>query len=182
VPRQRAARFALGGAATMGTSPLLWGSCQVGSALRSFFRCGGVFGGGGCCRSPRTPAAASGAGSGGAEPPATRFEFFLLERFLFVFGEHFFSPRANCYPQAHHQGLDACIMTYSGREEERAPSIYRSSCFGRSAAMSRVRRSKGLSLGGEKVFLLGKVPPWRAFVSWSALLIPAQVLAPALAR
>ena len=26
-----------------------------------------------------------------------------------------------------HKGIGACIMTYSGREEERAPSIYRSS-------------------------------------------------------
>ncbi len=41
------------------------------------------------------------------------------------------SPRAICYPQAHPQGLGACIMTYSAREEERAPSIYRSSCFDR---------------------------------------------------
>jgi hypothetical protein len=82
--------------------------------------------------------------------------FFLLERFLFVFRERFFSPRAICYRQAHHQGIGACIMTYSGREEERAPSIYRSSSLSRSAAMSRVRRSKGLSYVGEKVFLLGK--------------------------
>jgi hypothetical protein len=39
----------------------------------------------------------------GAQSPQRRgFDFFLLERFLFVFREHFFSPRANCYPQAHH--------------------------------------------------------------------------------
>ena len=63
----------------------------------------------------------------GASPPATGFWLLLLERFLFVFRERFFSPRAICYPQAHPQGLGACIMTYSGREEERAPSIYRSS-------------------------------------------------------
>ena len=59
--------------------------------------------------------------------PRERVGFFLLERFLFVFRERFFSPRAICYPQAHPPGIGACIMTYSGREEERAPSIYRSS-------------------------------------------------------
>ena len=40
---------------------------------------------------PRTPAAASDAGSGGASPPATAFWLFLVERFLFVFRESFFS-------------------------------------------------------------------------------------------
>jgi hypothetical protein len=87
-------------------------------------------------------------GLGAQSPQRGGFAVFLLERFLFVFRERFFSPRTNCYPQAHHQGFDACIMTYSGREEERAPSIYRSSCFGRSAAVARVRRSKGFSSRG----------------------------------
>jgi hypothetical protein len=128
----------------MGTSPLLWGSCQVGCALRSFLvvvefeELVVVVS---PERRPRRAVRGLGAQRRG-------FAVFLLERFLFIFRERFFSPRANCYPQAHPQGFDACIMTYSGREEERAPSIYRSSCFARSAAMSRVRRSKGFSSRG----------------------------------
>jgi hypothetical protein len=66
------------------------------------------------------------------------------------------SPRAICYPQAHQQRIGACIMTYSGREEERAPSIYRSSSRSHSAAVSRVRHSKGYSSMGEKVSLSAK--------------------------
>jgi hypothetical protein len=73
----------------VGTPPLLWGFCQVGSALRSFFvvvefleelvvvvppeR----------CRGERC-------GVWGWQSPRERFEFFLLERFLFVFRERFF--------------------------------------------------------------------------------------------
>jgi hypothetical protein len=66
-------------------------------------------------------------GVGAHSPQRRGFGWFLLERFLFGFRESFFSPRAICYPQAHPQGIGAYIMTYSGREEERAPSIYRSS-------------------------------------------------------
>ena len=85
----------------------------------------------------------------GAQSPQGRGCFFLLERFLFVFRESFFSPRAICYPQAHQQRIGACIMTYSGREEERAPSIYRSSFLLEcSEAVAKVRRSKGFSCQG----------------------------------
>jgi hypothetical protein len=77
---------------------LCYGFCQVGSALRSFFvvvKFDRLV----CC-SPRMPAVASGAGSGGAESPSTGFVF-LLERFLFVLpGEDCFLPRAICYPPA----------------------------------------------------------------------------------
>jgi hypothetical protein len=58
------------------------------------------------------------------------FAVFLLERFLFVFRERFFLLGQTAIRKRTPQGFDACIMTYSGREEERAPSIYRSSCFG----------------------------------------------------
>ena len=68
--------------------------------------------------------------------------FFFLERFLFVLpGEYCFLPRATCYPPALSKKSHASTMTYSGREEERAPSIYRAgSC--RPGALARVRRSK----------------------------------------
>ena len=56
-------------------APLLWGSCQVSSALRSFFVV--VEFKELLLSSPRTPAAASGAGSGGAEPPRTGLCFFF---------------------------------------------------------------------------------------------------------
>jgi hypothetical protein len=106
------------------------------------------------CRGPAVQ------GLGGAEPPKERFWLFLLERFLFVFRERFVSPRAICYPQAHPQGIGACIMTYSGREEERAPSIYRSSSLLEySEALARVRRSKGFPTWARKFFFSVKVPP-----------------------
>ena len=109
---------------------------------------------------PRTPAAASGAGSGGASPPATGFWLFLLERFLFVFRERFFSPRAICYPQAHQQGIGACIMTYSGREEERAPSIYRSSSLiALSGDVEGAPFQRVFLSGRESSFFSVKVPP-----------------------
>ena len=129
------------------------GILSSGLRAKSFLFLGGVR----YCRSPRTPAAASGAGFGGAEPPCG-WVFFLLERFLFVFrGE--FSRGQSAIRKRTSKGIDACIMTYSGREEERAPSIYRSSSWSRSAAMSRVRRSKGFSSVGKKVFLLSKKGP-----------------------
>ena len=140
-------------------SPLLWGSCQVSSALRCFWLwrvCGG-----GCCRSPRTPAAASGAGSGSAEPPATGF--------VFVFGSvssssagELFSPRAICYPQAHQQRIGAGIMTYSGREEERAPSIYRSSSLvALSGDVEGAPFQRVIPRSLESFSFLGEVPPWQ---------------------
>jgi hypothetical protein len=80
--------------------------------------------------------------------------FFSLERFLFVFRGGFSS--GNLLSASAHKRIGTCIMTYSGREEERAPSIYRSSSWSRSAAVSRVRRSKGFSSVGENVSLLGE--------------------------
>ena len=115
----------------------------------------------GCCRSPERLPRRVGAGLGVHSPPGTGFVFFLLERFLFIFRERFVSPRAICYPQAHPQGIGACIMTYSGREEERAPSIYRSSSLValsgdvEGAPFQRVF----LRRGQECFFFSVKVPP-----------------------
>ena len=68
----------------------------------------------------------------GAQSPAgSTWMVFLSERFLFFFRERLFLlPRAICYPQASEKNGGACTMTYSGREEERAPSIYRAGAFG----------------------------------------------------
>ena len=73
--------------------------------------------------------------------------------------EELFSPRAICYPQAHPQGIGACIMTYSGREEERAPSIYRSSSLIALSGGVEGAPFQRVFLPGRESFSLGKVPP-----------------------
>ena len=55
----------------------------------------------------------------GAQSPSNGVGSFSLERFLFVFRGEF--SAGNRYPQARQQRIGAGIMTYSGREEERAP-------------------------------------------------------------
>jgi hypothetical protein len=53
------------------------------------------------------------------------------ERFLFFLpGEAFFTPTGKLLSASGRENRCACTMTYSGREEERAPSIYRASSFG----------------------------------------------------
>ena len=62
----------------------------------------------------------------GRRAPSNGCGLFLLERFLFVFREELFLLGQSAI-RKRTQRIGACIMTYSGREEERAPSIYRSS-------------------------------------------------------
>jgi hypothetical protein len=51
---------------------------------------------------------------------------FLSERSLFFLpGEAFFTPTGKLLSASGQENCCACTMTYSGREEERAPSIYR---------------------------------------------------------
>ena len=146
-----------------GDTTAAMGILSNGFRAKLFCRCGRVWGVDFVC-SPRTPAAASGAGFWGRRAPNQVWLGLFLWRVSSSSSAES-SPRAICYPQAHPQRIGACIMTYSGREEERAPSIYRSSSWSRSAAVSRVRRSKGFSSVGEKVSLLSKFLLSRAFFS-----------------
>ena len=62
----------------------------------------------------------------GAEPLCICWVVFLSERSLFFLpGEAFFTPTGKLLSASGQENCCACTMTYSGREEERAPSIYR---------------------------------------------------------
>ena len=81
--------------------------------------------------SRRRAVAPSGVGLKSPARLGMKVVWFFSERFLFFLPREalFLLPRAICYPQASEKNGGACIMTYSGREEERAPSIYRAGPF-----------------------------------------------------
>ena len=114
--------------------------------------------------------------------PSDWYWLFLLERFLFVFRERFFSPRAICYPQRIHKARRPHHDLF-GSVEERAPSIYRSSSLVALSGDVQVRRSKEFSYVGERVFSSRKSSSFdERFSVEPVLLTPAPVLGPALAR
>ena len=83
--------------------------------------------------------------SSGAFPLRLPGAFFLL-------GQSAIRKRTN-------KGIGACIMTYSGREEERAPSIYRSSSLVALSGGVEGAPFQRVFLRRRESFLLGKVPP-----------------------
>ena len=120
---------------------------------------------------------------GGAEPPIKcGWVFFLRSVSSSSSAES--SPRAICYPQAHPQRIGACIMTYSGREEERAPSIYRSSVFVALSGGVEGAPFQRVFFGGLlRKFLCSVNSSFRERFSVEPVLLTAnQVLEPARAR
>jgi hypothetical protein len=98
-----------------------------------------------CC-SPRTPAAASGAGFGGAWPHQCGGFFFFWSVSSSSSGSAFFSPRAICYPQAHQQREWRLHYDLFGSGRGTSTlNLQIEFSWLRSAAVARVRRSKGLS-------------------------------------
>ena len=117
--------------------------------------------------------------SRGAEqsPAGSAWMVFLSERFLFFLpGEAFFTPTGNLLSASERHG-GACIMRYSGREEERAPSIYRSSVFvvlsdgGEGAPLQSFLKGLGKDFPYRQRFFLGFIgrisfensPSWAAW-------------------
>jgi hypothetical protein len=127
------------GAPWRGDTVAAMGFVKQSLAVRSFLvvvgcLCEGDWEGESCFVFPPKGCRASVAGFQGAQ---SRAPLDLLGWFFFrnvsssFFRERLFLlPRAICYPQASEKNGGACTMTYSGREEERAPSIYRAGAFG----------------------------------------------------
>jgi hypothetical protein len=92
--------------------------------------------------SPRRLAAASGAGFQGAQSPWPLLGFSFGAFPLLSSGRGFLCSHGQTAIRKRREERGACTLTYSGREEERAPSIYRTGIFWCSATVARVRRSK----------------------------------------